>query len=100
MASAGEPEPPRPPRSAGGWITAAAGVGGFLAGGGLCLAACYGLLYCYVSGLPRRAEVSDALADVPVAFCGLGLTLLLSLGAGVASGSWAAARASRLRSGK
>jgi hypothetical protein len=93
------PVEPDPRRSVGlvkaGWVVVAAGVGGFVAGGTLCLPACYGLLYLYASGLPRRAEVNDALADVPVAFGGVCFALVLSLAAATVSGMWAAGWASR-----
>jgi hypothetical protein len=85
----------RPPF--GGVAVAVAGVAGFVAGSGLCLALCYGLLYLYASGLPQRAEVSDSISEVPVFYGGALLSVQLSLLAGFASGWLAAARVRNLQ---
>jgi hypothetical protein len=97
MATADKPIQHDSTWSFGQWLAVGtACLSGFLGGACLCLAVCYGFLYLYVSGLPRRPEVSDALADVPAMIFGLGLSLLLSFIAGFASALWATSQVGKL----
>jgi len=81
--------------SGGSWAAVLAGVVGFIVGGGLCLATCYGLLGLYASTLPRRSEAYEGFGDVLLLFGGAAFSVLASIVVGLVSGMWASDRVGR-----
>jgi hypothetical protein len=98
MENPDRPGEPRGTTPAGGtWASHVAGFAGFFAGGGLCLAACYGLLCWYASARPSHSEANEEFGDVFVMLGGSALALVLSVCAALSAGIWASGWASRFR---